>query len=626
MNRAQAVEQPDRPAALAARRPPPCASSRIRPSTAPTCSARCSTTPTATASRTRRARPPGRARRDGARPRRDDRSPTAASTSPARSLPREDRGSNFVAQARRPHAADRLPHDDAPDAGAARDARQGAALPLRRVDPSAWSASTSPIRCSSRTPPRCARSGSRGSRCCSKSCKKQPAILRLSYVADVEDAALVERRVRCGEAADRARRGRRSEAATSSTIETRGVLAPRRPAEAPPRRRARAGDRDVEAGPTSLLLVASLGSSAAWARASARSLPGAAAERQLPSDVPFTHWAQDPNELETRVGRSAREARGRRAAREDVKLKNVVPPIHFESGVANIPPSTVEKLRRVLDGMTHLQNVRLHLVGHADDQPLSSALAGVYGDNEGLSRERAGEVAEFIQSALAAAARGDRLRVGGRQPADRLERHARGAGAEPARRGRGLVRRARDPARDRGGRGPRRDQAPQGLSHRDGLQDALPRRPGAPRAGPEPDRAAPLWRRHRRACRTTSSARSADALHNLGDKQNVTVKLIGFTRRRAAHRSRSTASTAPISRCRRRTRTAWRSRSRTRCTCRARPSPAKAGARASPSRRTRASAAGPRTVASRSSSGTTTRCRSCPTSRSPVRTRPATRS
>ncbi|MEN8161592.1 MAG: OmpA family protein, partial [Myxococcota bacterium] len=43
----------------------------------------------------------------------------------------------------------------------------------------------------------------------------------------------------------------------------------------------------------------------------------------------------------------------------------------------------------------------LHLVGHADDQPLSDALAGVFGDNAGLSRERAGEVAEFIQRALA---------------------------------------------------------------------------------------------------------------------------------------------------------------------------------------------------------------------------------
>ena len=52
-------------------------------------------------------------------------------------------------------------------------------------------------------------------------------------------------------------------------------------------------------------------------------------------------------------------------------------------------------------GMRDRRNVRLHLVGHADAQPLSAALARVYGDNAGLSRERAGEVAEFFQQALA---------------------------------------------------------------------------------------------------------------------------------------------------------------------------------------------------------------------------------
>ena len=44
--------------------------------------------------------------------------------------------------------------------------------------------------------------------------------------------------------------------------------------------------------------------------------------------------------------------------------------------------------------------MRLHLVGHADTQPLSPALAAVFGDNEGLSRERAGEVAELLQRTL----------------------------------------------------------------------------------------------------------------------------------------------------------------------------------------------------------------------------------
>jgi hypothetical protein len=50
--------------------------------------------------------------------------------------------------------------------------------------------------------------------------------------------------------------------------------------------------------------------------------------------------------------------------------------------------------------MRDRRNVRLHFVGHADSQPLSGALTQVYGDNSGLSRERAGEVAEFFKLAL----------------------------------------------------------------------------------------------------------------------------------------------------------------------------------------------------------------------------------
>ncbi len=86
---------------------------------------------------------------------------------------------------------------------------------------------------------------------------------------------------------------------------------------------------------------------------------------------------------------------------ETVKLTGLVPPIRFEVGVAEVPDATVLELRRILDKMRDRRNVRLHLVGHADTQPLSPALAAVFGDNEGLSRERAGEVAELLKGTLA---------------------------------------------------------------------------------------------------------------------------------------------------------------------------------------------------------------------------------
>ena len=127
---------------------------------------------------------------------------------------------------------------------------------------------------------------------------------------------------------------------------------------------------------------------------------GEAVERQLPGDEQFMQWSIDPQRLATEAGDRLETREVVTAEPETVKLENIVPPIHFESGVAKVPQSTLDELREVLDGMRHRANVRLNLVGHADDQPLSPQLAARYGDNEGLSRERAGEVAELFQRSL----------------------------------------------------------------------------------------------------------------------------------------------------------------------------------------------------------------------------------
>lgn len=151
----------------------------------------------------------------------------------------------------------------------------------------------------------------------------------------------------------------------------------------------------------SLSLMCGLAICAAAAAESVdESLPGEAVERHLSSDEPVAKWLHEPELFEREGGDQfeLREVVGE--ALETVKLTNVIPPIHFESGVADIPESYVELLRKVLDGVRDRRNVRLHLVGHADDQPLSDALARTFRDNAGLSRERAGEVAEFLQHAL----------------------------------------------------------------------------------------------------------------------------------------------------------------------------------------------------------------------------------
>jgi flagellar motor protein MotB len=150
-----------------------------------------------------------------------------------------------------------------------------------------------------------------------------------------------------------------------------------------------------------LALLAALSAGAVDAQLLREPARGQAVERHLPGDRTLTQWVHDPNAVNTLAGDrfEAREVAAEEL--ETVKLTNLVPPIRFAVGVADVPDATVAELRRILDGLRGRRNVRLHLVGHADSQPLSPALAAVFGDNEGLSRERAGEVAELLQATLA---------------------------------------------------------------------------------------------------------------------------------------------------------------------------------------------------------------------------------
>ncbi|MDH3644341.1 MAG: OmpA family protein [Gammaproteobacteria bacterium] len=125
-----------------------------------------------------------------------------------------------------------------------------------------------------------------------------------------------------------------------------------------------------------------------------------AVERHLPGDQEIMEWTYDPEALEGLSGDRVETFEVGTVEPNTVKLTNVVKPIHFESGVADIPTSTVDTLRTVLNDMRERNNVRLNFVGHADNERLSPRLAAIYGDNFGLSRERAGQVAEYFQNAL----------------------------------------------------------------------------------------------------------------------------------------------------------------------------------------------------------------------------------
>lgn len=135
-----------------------------------------------------------------------------------------------------------------------------------------------------------------------------------------------------------------------------------------------------------------------WVRES--SPLGETVEKQLPLYIESTPWLQDDSRYEQNQGDRIETQLVQEEVVKTIKLPNVVPPIYFESGVAAIPESYVEKVREVLAGMRDRRNVRLHLVGHSDNVPLYGELKNRYSDNDGLSRERAGTTAEYFQQAL----------------------------------------------------------------------------------------------------------------------------------------------------------------------------------------------------------------------------------
>jgi flagellar motor protein MotB len=152
-----------------------------------------------------------------------------------------------------------------------------------------------------------------------------------------------------------------------------------------------------------VLCLAATGANTALAASSAvreSDDQGAGAEMHLPTDQPPTPWIHDPAAFEADEGDRTEMRMVREKDVHTIKLDNLVPPVHFGLGEAEIPDNYLDMLREVLAKMRDRANVRLHFIGHADSLPLSGELKARYGDNLGLSRERAGTTAEYCQHAL----------------------------------------------------------------------------------------------------------------------------------------------------------------------------------------------------------------------------------
>jgi flagellar motor protein MotB len=147
-------------------------------------------------------------------------------------------------------------------------------------------------------------------------------------------------------------------------------------------------------------VVLAAGAAAASSGARETAASGETVEKHLPADRAFTPWIHDPAIFEENQGDRTEMREAVEADVKTIKLDNLVPPIHFGLGEAEISEEYLELLRTVLDNMRDRANVRLHFIGHADSLPLSGVLIEQYGDNTGLSRERAGTTAEYCQRAL----------------------------------------------------------------------------------------------------------------------------------------------------------------------------------------------------------------------------------
>ncbi len=127
---------------------------------------------------------------------------------------------------------------------------------------------------------------------------------------------------------------------------------------------------------------------------------GVATETHLPVDNSSTLWIHDPAVFDEKEGDRVEIREVVEQNLKTVKLDNLVPPIHFGLGEVQISKEYIKLLQDVLDSMRDRTNLRLHFIGHADSLALRGELKKQYGDNLGLSRERAGTIAEYCQQAL----------------------------------------------------------------------------------------------------------------------------------------------------------------------------------------------------------------------------------
>ncbi len=86
---------------------------------------------------------------------------------------------------------------------------------------------------------------------------------------------------------------------------------------------------------------------------------------------------------------------------------NLESKVLFDSGKANLKASGIEVLRKVGAQLVKIQDKRIQIEGHTDDDPIGESLRNVYPTNWELSASRALAVVHYLQDQVGVT--GDRL-------------------------------------------------------------------------------------------------------------------------------------------------------------------------------------------------------------------------
>jgi flagellar motor protein MotB len=81
-------------------------------------------------------------------------------------------------------------------------------------------------------------------------------------------------------------------------------------------------------------------------------------------------------------------------------LKNLIPPLHYDDGRADVPDAFLRQIRRALAHLKGKQNLVVKFIAHTDNSPLKHREKSIYDDHLGLSRAVARRVSLAVQKSL----------------------------------------------------------------------------------------------------------------------------------------------------------------------------------------------------------------------------------